>query len=46
MQGYQFIQAGKVYRFRTKKAARLAAYWYSKNNSELEALLQAITKIL
>jgi hypothetical protein len=46
MIGYQFIQGGRVYRFKTKKAARLAAYWYSKNNSELERLLKAITKIL
>jgi hypothetical protein len=46
MQGYQFIQGGRVYRFKTKKAARLAAYWYCKNNAELEKTLKAITKIL
>jgi hypothetical protein len=45
MQGYQFILDGKVYRFRLKKTAKIYAYHYSKNNTQLEALIKSITKI-
>ena len=45
MQGYQFILEGKVYRFRLKKTAKIYAYHYSKNNSQLEKLIKSITKI-
>ena len=45
MQGYQFILDGKVYRFRLKKTAKIYAYHYSKNNTQLEDLIRSITKI-
>jgi len=46
MRGYQFILDGKIYRFKTKKAARLTAYWYGGNTAaKKEALILSITKI-
>jgi len=45
MHGYQFILDGKVYRFKLKKTAKIYAYHYSKNNTQLEGLIKSITKI-
>ena len=45
MQGYQFMLDNKGYRFKLKKTARIYAYHYAKNNSQLIELLNSITKI-
>lgn len=48
MQGYQFELDNKIYRFKTRKNARISAYHYglqsNLNSIQLEELIKSIIK--